>query len=161
VIRRKAKELKTIQKKGPTITDKYKTFCYHILGKRLTKNQRFERITESLKMANVKYTPGVYLSVIIITGLLVTLLSFLMFTILFYILLRTPTWPYFVLILSGMTGGISFAFLPMVIRSRISSRKTQIDHELPFTLSELSILASTGLTPIDRKSTRLNSSPDV
>jgi len=145
---RKTKEQKTIQKKGPTIADKYKTLCYRLLGKRLTKNQRFERISESLKMANVKYTAGVYLSVIIVTGLLATLLSILFFTILFYVFLNTPNWLYFVLILTGMTGGISFAFLPMVIRSRISSRKTQIDHELSYTLSELSILASTGLTPI-------------
>lgn len=147
-MKEKTKEPKTIQKKGPTIIDKYKTLCYRILGKRLSNNRRFDRLSESLKMANVKYTPGVYLSVIVITGILVTLLSLVMFTILFAFLLQSPTWLYFVLILTGITSGISFAFLPMVIRSRISSRKTQIDHELPFTLSELSILASTGLTPI-------------
>ena len=99
-------------------------------------------------MANVKYTPGVYLSVIIITTLIVTILSLLIYTIMFAVILRSPNWQYFAIILTGMTSGISAIFLPMVIRSRISSRKTQIDHELPFTLSELSILASTGLTPI-------------
>jgi archaeal flagellar protein FlaJ len=38
--------------------------------------------------------------------------------------------------------------MPMTISSKISTRKKQIEQNLPFVLSELSILASTGLTPI-------------
>jgi flagellar protein FlaJ len=148
MILRKSKKPPFLQKKRPTLTSRYKTISYRLIGKRLTKNRRFDRLSELLKMANVKYPPGVYLSLIIITGTLVTLISLILFTFLFNILLQSQNWLYYVLILTGITSGISFAFYPMVIKSKISSRRTQIDHELPFILSELSILASTGLTPI-------------
>ncbi len=38
---------------------------------------------------------------------------------------------------------------PFIISNMISNRAGEIDKELPFTLSELSILASTGLSPVE------------
>jgi flagellar protein FlaJ len=43
---------------------------------------------------------------------------------------------------------ISFLIYPLIMASRISKRRTVLNKELPFTLSELAIYASTGLSPI-------------
>jgi flagellar protein FlaJ len=48
-----------------------------------------------------------------------------------------------------IVSGLSFGFLPLSMNMRISNMKIQIDKELPYTLSELSILASTGLSPME------------
>lgn len=130
------------------IKHRYKAFCYHFLGKKLMKKEKFENIDRKLKMANVKYTPEVYISVIITSGFIITCVSALFYFLLFNFLFATPNWIFFVLILTSMTGGMSFAFFPFVVTSKISNRKLQINKELPFILSELSILASTGLSPI-------------
>lgn len=45
----------------------------------------------------------------------------------------------------GTTAGM-FRFL---LTSRISNRRSQLERELPFTLSELSVMASTGMSPIE------------
>lgn len=107
-----------------------------------------ENTSEKLKMANMRFTPGIYLSTIIITGIIITIISLLSYTVIFLMLINSSSWLLFVLILTAITSGVSFGFFPFVVSSRISTRKRQIDHEMPFILSELSILASTGLTPI-------------
>ncbi len=128
--------------------ESYKRFSYKLLGKYFDKTEKNEKLVDKLRRANVNMTPGVYVSTIIFTGTLVTIISLFIFTIIFNLLIHSPNWLLYVLFLTALTGIISYIFLPFVVSSRISSRKTQLDHELPFILSELSILASTGLTPI-------------
>jgi len=136
------------KKIGKKISFKYKSLCYQLIGKQVLKNQKLEYIGDQLIKADMKLTPAVYLSLIIITGLLTFIVSLLMFTIVFYFIIQTPSWILYVLILTTITTTVAFTFLPFVVRSRISTRRVSIERELPFTLSELSILASTGLTPI-------------
>ena len=64
-------------------------------------------------------------------------------------ILNLQSWPIVVLLIVVVSAGTAAGYLPMVTNSRISKRKAQIDKELPFSLSELSILASTGLSPIE------------
>jgi len=130
------------------ISFKYKSLCYQLIGKQVLKNQKLEYIGDQLIKADMKLTSAVYLSVIIITGLITLFLSLLCFIIVFHFIIQSPSWMLYVLILTSITTTIAFTFLPFVVRSRISTRRVSIERELPFTLSELSILASTGLTPI-------------
>lgn len=130
------------------ISFKYKSLCYQLVGKQVLKNQKLEYIGDKLIKADMKLTPAVYLSLIIVSGLLMFFISLIVFTLVFNIIIKSPSWILFVLILTSITTIIAFVFLPFVVSSRISTRRVSIERELPFTLSELSILASTGLTPI-------------
>jgi len=142
------KNKKKIKIKKNNFSDIYKNFCYKIIGKKIEKKQKNKTLDDQLRMANMKYTPSAFLSVIIITGLITTFLSFLLYTLLFNIIIKTPSWISYVIVLTAICSTLSFLFLPLLMKMRISSRKIQIDQELPFTLSELSVLASTGITPI-------------
>ncbi|MBD3263347.1 hypothetical protein GF374_03130 [Candidatus Woesearchaeota archaeon] len=126
----------------------YKNFCYRLIGKKIEKKQKNKKLDDQLRMANMKYTSSTLLSVIIITGLIVTFISFILYFLLFNMIIKTPSWIFYVIFLTAMCSILSFLFLPLLMKMRISSRKLQIDQELPFTLSELSVLASTGITPI-------------
>jgi flagellar protein FlaJ len=144
----KQKKQGKLQVKWKAFVAQYKTFCYQFLGKKIEQRMSLENTSEKLKMANMRFTPGIYLSTIIITGMIVTIISLLSYTVIFLMLINSSSWLIYVLILTAITSGFSFGFFPFVVSSRISTRKRQIDHEMPFILSELSILASTGLTPI-------------
>jgi len=144
---RVSKKSRTSVKKK-SIIDKYKAFCYRLLEKPITRMKKSEQLQEKLKKANLKYTPETYLAVIIVTGTLVIISSLLLSSLAFLMLFKLPSGLFIVIGLTCLTGGLAYSFLPFVVRSRISSRKIQIEMELPFVLSELSILASTGLTPI-------------
>lgn len=146
--KKKNKNESNSKKISKKISLKYKSLCYQLVGKQVLKNKKLEYIGDQLIKADMKLTPAVYLSLITVTGLLCFLLSALFFTILFYFIIQSPSWMLYMLILTAITTVIGFTFLPFVVRSRISTRRVNIEQELPFTLSELSILASTGLTPI-------------
>lgn len=119
-----------------------------LLGHRLTKKNNYQNLSLKLRMADTTLTPAMYLSTILITTLLVLLISFIVNFLLFFYLIQSQSWILYTLSLTGLTTLLTAAFMPMTISSKISTRKRQIEQDLPFILSELSILASTGLTPI-------------
>jgi len=144
----KKKKQSQLSVKRKAFVEWYKTFCYQLIGKKIEQLINLDKTSEKLRMANIKFTSGVYISTIIITGIIVTILSLLFFTSIFLLVMNSSSWILYVMILTTITSIASFCYFPFVISSKISTRKRQIDHNLPFTLSELSILASTGLTPI-------------
>jgi flagellar protein FlaJ len=142
------KQRSVFKQQWKSFSDWYKTFCYRIIGKRLTEKRDLDRMSQKLRMANVRFTPGIYLSTIILTSILVTIISFVIFYILFGVFIGASSWPLYVTLLTALSGGIALGFFPLIVSSKISTRRRQINHELPFILSELSILAGTGITPI-------------
>ena len=153
LFQRKNTEQDTEEKQQTTLHKKimflkYQTISYNIVGKRVLKNRSFNNLNSRLKMAAINMTAGVYLSLMIVTGILSTIIAFLLSTLVFLFLLHSPNALLFIFIITIVTGMSSFGFFPFLLRSKISSRRINIDQELPFVLSELSILASTGLTPI-------------
>jgi flagellar protein FlaJ len=144
----KTKKQNQFKIKWKKTAEKYKQFCNRLIGRRLSKKRKLHKLNIKLQMANLKFTPTVYLSTILISTLIVLLISLLFYTFIFNFIIHSSTWYLYVLVLTGITTGITAGFLPFTVRSKISTRKRQIDHELPFILSELSILASTGITPI-------------
>jgi len=132
-------------KQGDT-QDRYIAGCYRLLGKRLRRWQ-FDHLDEQLRQARLNYSPQAYIAVAVLTTLLATIAAFSLFTLLFVVLLDTSL--LYPLVLAAITAGATAMFFVMIIQLKISSRKTNINQDLPFTLSELSILASTGLSPIE------------
>jgi len=144
---KKKKEKKKTDKK--TFIDRYNTFCYRILGKRLENEKKRAGLAEKLGQANMGITPGLYLSRNIITALLVAVVSLVVYTILFVVVIQSDIW--FILVpaltLVGALG--AYMVLPMAVMTRRSKRGASIEKELPYTLSELAIMASTGLSPVE------------
>lgn len=131
-----------------SVKEKYKLFCLKIIGRRFSERQKFANLGEKLKMADIKLTPEIYISITVMTGVIVTLASLFAYYIIFQHIIGSASWISYTLILTGITSAVSFGYFPFVVKSKISNRKSQIDHDMPFVLSKLSILSSTGLTPI-------------
>jgi flagellar protein FlaJ len=145
---RRPKEARKVGKS--TLADRYDAFCYRLMGKRLEANSdRSEKLAAQLRQANMSLTPSMFLARSYVTAMLVASISFLALTFVFYILLANPFWYLFALGLAGLGAGTVMMIFPLIMKSRISNMAGKLDQELPFTLSELSILASTGLSPVE------------
>lgn len=128
---------------------RYRTACYRLIGERLDRASDDEELAERLKQAGVDATPGLHRAVVIVTTLLATALSFAVSLGLFRFLLASPVWWQYVGIITLTAVGGSVGGFQFLISSRISNRKDELERELPFTLSELSVMASTGMSPIE------------
>jgi len=127
----------------------YSTFCYRLLGKRMERPQQRSRTLDRIRKANLPLTPATYSSMQIVTGMVAAISSLAASVLIFLLLLNLDAWYLFVAGMVALTTVAALMVLPMAISVRISNRKSKLDRELPFTLSELSILASTGLSPIE------------
>jgi flagellar protein FlaJ len=128
---------------------RYRGFCYRSLGERLDRSLQSEPLAERLKQAGIGTSPGLHYAVMIFTTVIAGALSLVAALVLFAGFLRSPFWYGYVgLVVLVTLGGVWVAF-QFLISARVSNRKTQLEKELPFTLSELSVLASTGMSPID------------
>ncbi len=145
-------------------TDAYNALCYRLLGKRLEPdNDRTAKLATRLRQANMNLTPGMYLARNYVTALIVASVSLFVYFLIFALVIRSDAWYLFTLVLTGVSAGASFMAFPFIVTSRISNAAGKIDQELPFTLSELSILASTGLSPVEiiRKIAKREESAEV
>jgi archaeal flagellar protein FlaJ len=131
-----------------TFTDSYGRFCYRVLGKRSDRGEGSEILADRLKQAGMEVTPGMYQSVTILTTIFAVVASFAFSFILLNILLKISNWYVYVALVVLVTFAAVVGGSQFLISSRIANRKEQLDRELPFTLSELSVLASTGMSPI-------------
>ncbi|MGD0817434.1 MAG: type II secretion system F family protein [Methanomassiliicoccales archaeon] len=132
-----------------TFTDRYNTFCYRILGKRLENEKKHTGLAEKLGQANMGITPGLYLARNIITAVLVAIVSAIFYSILFVVVFHSEIWYILVPALTLVCAICAFLILPFAVMTRRSKRGASIEKELPYTLSELAIMASTGLSPVE------------
>lgn len=147
-----------------TFASRYNAFCYKLLGKRMESNGKdYEKLDEKLRQASMNMTPALYLARTYITGTVVAAISLVVYTIIFAMVMASPLWIVFVFVLTGVSAGATIMMFPFIVSSKISKKASQIEQELPFTLSELSIMASTGLSPVEimRKIAQRNASEAV
>jgi archaeal flagellar protein FlaJ len=90
-----------------------------------------------------------YRSVVALTAVIFAPIAAVLSTLLFRFVIASPIWYLWVVLLTAVTLGSTVIGFRSVITSRITNRKAELDRELPFTLSELSVLASTGVSPIE------------
>lgn len=126
----------------------YSKFCYRILGRRMDERMKDVALAERLRRANLAVSPGQYQSMVIITGLIALFASLAASLLVFVVVLGLESGLLISLVITSMATAMALVILPSSVSMRISNRKAKIDRELPFSLSELSILASTGLSPI-------------
>jgi len=136
-----------IEKK--TFTDRYNNFCYRALGNRLENEKKHSDLAEKLRQGNMGITPGLYLSRNIITSVTVAIASLVFYSFLFLVLLQSDLSYILILALTLVCAVGGYMILPFTAVSRRSRRASSIEKELPYTLSELAIMASTGLSPVE------------
>ena len=136
----------------------YLRFCYSLLGQRLDERGVGAGLAEKLHQADMELTPGMFLAAWLIGVLLVVSLLMVGFTLLNQLLdLNLQFFPAFsnpievllspFFILGAILVAVVFA-LPFSLTSKLQNKRLAIDRELPFALSHMSIIASTGASPI-------------
>ena len=133
---------------GEQVVSRYRVFCYHLLGERLDRGEPDEILADRLKQAGINASPGMHRSVEILTTIFSVVGAFASGLVLFLFLLRIPDWYAYLALEVGVTFVAVLAGFRFLLSTRIANRKDRLDRELPFTLSELSVLASTGTSPI-------------
>jgi len=126
----------------------YRTFCYRVFGERLDRGEGSPVLAERLKQAGLTATPGMHYAVSLLTALFGAAAAGAFAFLLFHEVLHSPIWYLYVLLVAGVTAGTVVAAFQFLLSTRIANRKDALERELPFTLSELSVLASTGTSPI-------------
>lgn len=143
-------ETKAKPKNAEDMLKGYRSFCYNLLGQRLDNSLRSEELAERLKQAGLNVTPGLHYSVEIVTVAIAGIVSLVVGLVLFVGIIHPPHYEWgFVGVLVLVAVGATVAAFQSIVSSRISNRKTELEKELPFTLSELSVMASTGMPPIE------------
>ncbi len=132
----------------PPFGKSFGTFSYRLFGGQFDQGGGSELLAERLTQAGLDVTPGMYNSVTVLATILGVGGTFAFSFVLFRVLLRIPDWYSYVALITAITLGAIVGAFRFIISSRIANRKEELDRELPFTLSELSVLASTGMAPI-------------
>ncbi len=128
--------------KKNTIYNKYKSFCYRFSVPFDTNPD--PELTKSLYQANINMTAGMFISFAIITSLIVTIFVTFISLIIF---LMTDLLAIFAL--PFITFFICIAGFPFTLYNTISNKNTNIQHEMPFVISYMSVLSSGGSIPVE------------
>lgn len=121
--------------------EEYKNVCYSNLGRYLDE-QPIESVARMLYQADMEMTPGMFISLAIVSAVLATIPVLLFSFIVFGISIYT----YLLVVVTLLVVGFMF---PFVLYNNLSNKKTGIEREIPFALAYMSILASAGSTPLE------------
>jgi len=128
------------------LATKYRTFCYRLLGDRLEGGS--EVLAERLRRAGESMPAAMYSSMSWVTSFLAAGLCAAVSVLLFRGVLHETQWYLYVVMLTLIGISATAAGFRFRLDTEIANRKDRLERELPFTLSELSVLASTGTSPI-------------
>jgi len=126
----------------------FETYSYRTFGRRFEERNKDMLLAEKLRRANLSLTPGLYTAMVVMAAIIAASVSGIASVLLFFVILGLESALIITIIVVGLATLMAATILPMSVSMRISNRKAKIDRELPFTLSELSIMASTGLSPV-------------
>ena len=126
----------------------YRLFCYHLLGERLDRGEPDELLSDKLKQAGISATPGMHRSVELLTTIFAVVSVSIIGILLFHFAIHIADWYAYLALVVAVTFVAVLGGFRFLINTRIANRRDRLDRELPFTLSELSVLASTGTSPI-------------
>jgi len=121
--------------------EEYKNICYYNIGRYLDENP-INEIATMLYQADMELTPGMFISMAIVTAILASIPALIFSLVVFGI----SIYSYFLVLVTFLVVGGMF---PFVLYNNISNKKIGIDKEIPFALAYMSILASAGSTPLE------------
>lgn len=124
--------------------EQYKMFCYGF-GKYIDRKPQPD-VAKSLYQADMVMTPGMFMSLALVTAIIASFLVFVVSVLLF----RTSSSPLvYISVLTFLTFGLTVSGFPFILYNQISGKNMNIQQELPFALGYMSILASAGSSPMD------------
>lgn len=128
----------------------YKRFCY-LFGEYFERNPNPE-IERLCYQADVEMTPAVFAGFWFVSSVLAALGGLIAGIVVF----TFPVSPFvsetpapFVLLFALIAGGVVGIGFPFYLTSQISNKKIDIERNLPYALAFMSILSSSGTTPLD------------
>lgn len=128
----------------------YKKFCY-VFGRRLDQHPN-PSIARMLYQVDAEMTSGMFLSIWIMTTMIVIIPGVVVSCLIFLY----PGSPFFsetpwlsVLFLTGAAVAAVGLGFPFFLQNQVSNKKMDIERKLPYALSFMSILASSGATPLE------------
>lgn len=124
----------------------YRLAAYRTLGRRLEKDR--PKLRAQLVQAGLRTSPAMFLAMMV-GAAAAACVGFFLLGLLVLVLPNPGLLPVAITVAVAL---LAAALTPMgftlAVNSRIQNRRMAVDKELPFTLSELSVLASIGLAPI-------------
>jgi len=128
----------------------YKRFCY-IFGQSFDRTPNRD-ITKLIYQADLEMTPGMFTSLWLVTSAL----SGLVMMLLSSAILILPQSPFhiesplvYILLITLIGTGASAIGFPFYLQNEIENKKRDIDKQIPYALAFMSILASSGATPLE------------
>jgi len=128
----------------------YKRFCY-IIGQSFDKNPNRD-ITKLIYQADLEMTPGMFTSLWLVTSILSGLLMFILASL----VLMVPQSPLhsdspyiYILLITLIGAGASAIGFPFYLQNEIENKKRDIDKQIPYAMTFMSILSSSGATPLE------------
>jgi flagellar protein FlaJ len=132
------------------LLEMYKRFCY-IFGRSFDRAPSRD-IIKLIYQADLEMTPGMFTSLWIVTTILAGLLMVIIAAFVF-ILPQSPfnlPNPAVYILLFALIGAAAVAIgFPFYLQNQIENKKRDIDTQIPYALAFMSILASSGATPLD------------
>jgi archaeal flagellar protein FlaJ len=132
------------------IFESYKRFCY-IFGQSFDKNPNRD-ITKLIYQADLEMTPGMFTSLWLVTSIFSGILM-LVLSVLMLVLPESPLHMeiplVYVLLITLIGVGASAIGFPFYLQNEIENKKRDIDKQIPYALAFMSILASSGATPLE------------
>jgi len=132
------------------ILESYKKICYR-LGFHIDK-QPNESIARLIYQSDLELTPGLFISIWVVTTILAVAISLAIFSLLFIIPFSpfaNPAGILYVIVLTLLTGVAVGGGFPFYLQNQISNKRMDIERQLPYAFAFMSILASSGTTPLE------------
>ncbi|MCK9579248.1 MAG: type II secretion system F family protein [Methanoregula sp.] len=130
--------------------ESYKRFCY-IFGQSFDRNPNRD-ITKLIYQADLEMTPGMFTSLWLVTSVMSALLMMSLSSAIL-LLPQSPLYtesPFIYILLITLIGaGASAIGFPFYLQNEIENKKRDIDKQIPYALAFMSILASSGATPLE------------
>ena len=133
---------------------KYQRMSYKWLG-RFSEKQVNEHLQNNLLAAHMEIRAGAYLSYVLLSTLLVSLISLVFFVVLLFVFFRVVNISVgiglliFFLLLPFLIGLLTYIMLVSLPKSRGKARKKKIDLNLAYAINFISAMSSAGVTPTE------------
>ncbi len=132
------------------LLESYKRFCY-IFGQKYDRNPSRD-ITKLIYQADLEMTPGMFTSLWFVTTALAGVAMLIVSSIIFILPespVKSATPAVYILLMTLIGAGAAGIGFPFYLQNEIENKKRDIDKQIPYALAFMSILASSGATPLD------------
>ncbi|MFP4655241.1 MAG: type II secretion system F family protein [Methanohalobium sp.] len=126
------------------LIERYKLFCYS-LGRFFDESPP-QDLAKQLYQADFDITPGMYMSLAGVTSIIAAGAIFTISLPVFQFLSMSSIYSF---IISILTFGLSLGGFPFTLYNKISAKKMDVEYQLPYALSYMSVIASSGSPPIE------------